>query len=111
MRTATETIELHFAAADEILDKQLDKLVRQFKKAHPEFVSRYRNARLIVNVAASRAGAPPAPAPALAGEGVMRSRIEEGLWSGGLQSPADPARATANIPAAEDDRFAGCSGL
>lgn len=76
VRTATETIELHFAAADEILDKQLDKLVRQFKKTHPEFVSRYRNARTIVNVASSRTvaalNATPAPtatpAPALAGK-------------------------------------------
>ena len=55
-----------------ILDKQLDKLVRQFKKVQPEFVSRYRNARVIANVAASRAGTPsapaPAPAPALAGK-------------------------------------------
>ena len=73
VRTATETIEQHFAAADEILDKQLDKLVRQFKKTHLEFVSRYRNARVIVNVAASRTGAPsapvPTPVPALAGKG------------------------------------------
>ena len=63
VRTATETIEQHFSTADEILDKQIDKLVRQFKKAHPEFVSRYRNARVIVNVAASRGAGAPVPAP------------------------------------------------
>ena len=65
---ATATIEQHFAAADEILDRQLDKLARQFKKGHAEFVSRYRNARVIVNVAASRAAADPAPAPVLPGK-------------------------------------------
>ena len=62
VRTATETIEQHFAVADEILDRQLDKLVRQFKQEHADFVSRYRSARLIVNVAASRANGPAAPA-------------------------------------------------
>ena len=55
-------------AADEILDRQLDKLARQFKKGHAEFVSRYRNARVIGNVAASRAAADPAPAPVLPGK-------------------------------------------
>ena len=73
---ATETIEQHFAAADEILDKQLDKLERWFRKTLPEFVSRYRNVRTLANMAGLRAGAAPtpipnptsAPVPALAGK-------------------------------------------
>ena len=75
-RLATATIEQHFAAADEILDKQLDKLERWFRKTLPEFVSRYRNVRTIANMAGLRAGAAPtpipnptsAPVPALAGK-------------------------------------------
>ena len=54
MCTATDTIELHFATADEILDKQLDKLVWQFRKTHPEFISRYRGARADYDAAVAR---------------------------------------------------------
>ena len=66
VRSATETIAEHFAVADDILDKKLDKLVRQFKKGHAEFLARYRNARQIVNVSATRTTAAPNPARVVA---------------------------------------------
>ena len=66
VRTATQTILEHFFQGDAVLDLQLDKLVRQFKAGHADFVTQYRSARIIVQAAASRTnngGAPVTPAP------------------------------------------------
>ena len=61
-KTATQQLEEEFAAADKLLNDSLDKLALQFEAAQPEFFHDWRNARIIVDNAATRpgeAGEPP----------------------------------------------------
>lgn len=46
---ATGELPVLFAAADEILKKQLDKLMEKFRKLDPPFYNTYKSARKIVN--------------------------------------------------------------
>ena len=67
----TDAIEGEFARADQILNGQLDKLVVQFATAHPQFVSAYRSARMIVATGSRAVSDRPAP-PALTQQRVLQ---------------------------------------
>lgn len=62
-----ESLDALFARGDRILKKQIDRLVRRLRKNNPEFRAEYDAARVIKDIAATRAkgaAAPPAaPAP------------------------------------------------
>lgn len=47
--TVKANIRNYFAQADAILDDQMDKLVETLSADHPDFVSTYKNARIIVD--------------------------------------------------------------
>jgi hypothetical protein len=66
-KTVTQQLGDAFAAADEILEEELDNLIIQFADTNAKFVSDYQNARIVVDVAASHASpnqTATAPAPA-----------------------------------------------
>jgi hypothetical protein len=48
-KTVTEAIKEQFALGDAILKERLDKLIEQFRDAHPGFYSDYQNARAILD--------------------------------------------------------------
>ena len=49
--TTKANIKQYFKQADAILTEQMDKLVENFKADNPDFVSTYRNARIIIDPA------------------------------------------------------------
>lgn len=53
-KTLTKQIEKEFAAADALLTTGLDELILSFKATSPTFYEDYRNARAVVNRAATR---------------------------------------------------------
>jgi len=53
-KTVTKQIANEFRAADRVLNKNMDELVLKFKKAAPGFYQDYKNARAIVDTAATR---------------------------------------------------------
>jgi len=53
-KTVTKQIATEFRAADRVLNKSLDNLALKFKKAAPQFYQDYKNARAIVDTAATR---------------------------------------------------------
>ena len=65
-KTVTGSIAAEAKAADAILKSHLDKLVSQLEDKDATFVADYRNARVIVAAAATRASGDQPPAPAQA---------------------------------------------
>lgn len=59
-----ESIEAMIARADRMLYRQLDKMVGKQKTKTPDFYAEYQAARVIRDIAATRKGKTPAPAPA-----------------------------------------------
>ncbi|MDR1879110.1 MAG: hypothetical protein LBQ64_06060, partial [Bacteroidales bacterium] len=45
----TENLVYLFAAANSVLYDKIDKLIGLFKQTHPDFVSRYKSARNLIN--------------------------------------------------------------
>jgi hypothetical protein len=63
MKGATDQLPALIAAADRILEHQIDRLMERFKAASPDFYSAYQVARIIVNQGGGASTAtPPAPA-------------------------------------------------
>jgi hypothetical protein len=50
----TQSLEVTFHEADQVLTKRLDKLVFQFKTSAPDFFNAYQSARSVVNLPGSR---------------------------------------------------------
>ena len=60
----TESLSNLIREANDILRSQIDRLVNLFSRTHPQFVSSYLAARVIVDRVATHASAKPAPPPA-----------------------------------------------
>ena len=63
--TQTETIPALIRELNTIFREELDRMVNLFRRSNPEFVGRYRAARVIVDRAATRQTKKPQPAPAV----------------------------------------------
>jgi len=67
-RTATQQLAAEFAAADAVLNDQMDALVPQFATTNTTFVNDYKNARVVVSSGGGKAKpkepTPPTPPPA-----------------------------------------------
>lgn len=59
----TESLSNLIREANDILRNQIDRLVNLFRRTHPQFVSSYLAARVIVDRMATHAAAKPAPPP------------------------------------------------
>jgi hypothetical protein len=66
----TASIDANIRSADALLKKELDKTMRKFQRKNPDFAQAYADARIIVDLGASKTAAPvnPLPLPAKTAE-------------------------------------------
>jgi len=63
-KSATDQLPAAIAAADRILERQMDRLMERFRLTNPDFYSAYQVARVIVDAGGGSGNGTPTPTPA-----------------------------------------------